>query len=244
MKKILISLLLLSLTVLPVAAQEASDSANQSLTDKIKERLQETAEQGLDTIKSALTEQASAPRPKAYVGTVSAVNDTNLQLQFKNDLLLVNFNDDTDIIQVRGRAALKPEDLKIDDFLLAFGFVYPDNEALTAIEIQRISKPTSPPPRQLISGLIEEIDGNELTVSGKTLTVGARTKLSVSGVENPDLENLALDDYLFALVTLDANGDIDTVNNLLVQPGKNNPLGEVPTNQGATESATATESAN
>ena len=250
-KKIILTIALLMVTglpvgrqVLPTLAQEATDSANQSLTDKIKERLQDTAEQGLDTIKDALTESATAPRPKAYVGAVTAMTQNTITLQFKNETLVVGFDEDTEIVQARGRVALDPEDLKVEDFLLAFGFVTGDNVQLKAVEIQRIAKPASPTPRQLISGPISEIDGNRLTVSGKTLTIGSRTDFTISGDPKGEIEDLTLNDYLFAIVTLDEDGDIDTVSAVLVKPGKDNPLSEVPTNVGATESATATASAN
>lgn len=247
MKKLFLILTILALASLPAAslvmAQEATGS--QSLTDKIKERLQETAEQGLETIKTALTEEVSAPKPKAYVGAITAMTDNTISLQFKNETLLVNFDANTEIVQARGRVPLDPEDLKTDDFLLAFGFVVGDSVNLQAVEIQRITKPEAPTPRQLVSGPISEIDGNRLTVSGKTITVGGRTDFTISGEPTGDLEDLALNDYLFAIVTLDEDGDIDTVSAVLIKPGKNNPLVETPTNQGATESAeTATASAN
>ena len=243
-KLLIITALILTLPVLPALAQQASDSANQSLTDKIKERLQETAEQGLETIKTALTEEVSAPKPKAYVGAITAMTDNTISLQFKNETLLVNFDQNSEIVQARGRVALDPEDLKTEDFLLAFGFVVGDSVNLQAVEIQRIPKPESPTPRQLVSGPISEIDGNRLTVSGKTITVGSRTDFAISGEPTGELEDLALNDYLFAIVTLDEDGDIDTVSAVLIKPGKNNPLVETPTNQGATESAEATSSAN
>ena len=247
MKKIsvMIQIALINLMTLPAAgfAQEATGS--QSLTDKIKERLQETAEQGLETIKTALTEEVSAPKPKAYVGAITAMTDNTINLQFKNETLLVNFDANTEIVQARGRVPLDPEDLKTEEFLLAFGFVVGDSVNLRAVEIQRIAKPESPTPRQLVSGPISEIDGNRLTVSGKTITVGGRTDFAISGEPTGELEDLALNDYLFAIVTLDEDGDIDTVSSVLIKPGKNNPLVETPTNQGATESAeTATASAN
>src|SRR3989344_8948275 len=243
-KLLIITALILTLPVLPALAQQASDSANQSLTDKIKERLQETAEQGLETIKTALTEEVSAPKPKAYVGAITAMTDNTISLQFKNETLLVNFDQNSEIVQARGRVALDPEDLKTEDFLLAFGFVVGDSVNLQAVEIQRIPKPESPTPRQLVSGPISEIDGNRLTVSGKTITVGSRTDFAISGEPTGDLEDLALNDYLFAIVTLDEDGDIDTVSAVLIKPGKNNPLVETPTNQGATESAETATSAN
>ena len=111
-KLLIITALILTLPVLPALAQQASDSANQSLTDKIKERLQETAEQGLETIKTALTEEVSAPKPKAYVDAITAMTDNTISLQFKNETLLVNFDQNSEIVQARGRVALDPEDFK------------------------------------------------------------------------------------------------------------------------------------
>ena len=52
-------------------------------------------------------------------------------------------------------------------------------------------------------------------------------------------EDLELEDNLYAIVTLDQNGDIDKIKNVLVIPGKNNPASLEPTNPEATESGEA-----
>jgi hypothetical protein len=237
-KKITFSLFFLfSLALLPVSAQQATPA--NSLTDKIKERLQESAEEGLDAIKQTLSDKPKAPRKKAYVGSLVSVTEASIVLQYKGESLTVNFDDDTKILQISGgRKSLDAQDLETDDFLLAFGFVYPDNGSLQAVEIQRITKPEAPAPRQLISGSISEIDGTKLTVNNKEITIAKNTDFVISKIEDPKLDMLALDDYLFAIVTLDNNGDIDVINSVLVFPGKNNPLGSEPTN-----SDTATTSA-
>ena len=56
MKKIILLSILLSSLLLP-AVIKAEDATNSSLTDKIKERLEKTAEQGLDNIKEELTQK-------------------------------------------------------------------------------------------------------------------------------------------------------------------------------------------
>ena len=96
--------------------------------------------------------------------------------------------------------------------------------------------------RQLLSGQIQEIDGNKITVNNKSFTLSSKTELIIQGVEKPSIDDLELKDNLYAIVTLDKNGDIDNINNLLVIPGENNPAAMTPTN--ATESALpATDSA-
>ena len=83
-----------------------------------------------------------------------------------------------------------------------------------------------------------EIDGQKVSLNGKTLTLTKKTDLAISGLDGAATNDLALGDSLFAVITLDSSGDIDTVNNVFVIPGKNNPASLTPTN-----APTATDSA-
>ncbi|MBU1500211.1 hypothetical protein KKE48_05080 [Patescibacteria group bacterium] len=226
MKKI-IFLILIVILGLPVVtyAENATDS---SVTTKIKERLEKTAEQGLDTIKEELTTQSLSPRKKAYVGLVKSVSEELVTLEYKSQTYPVYVDVKTPVKQ--------------DDYLLTLGFFYPDNNQFRAKKILVIDTPQPPLQRQLITGQIQEIDGNKITVDNKSLTINSKTELIIQDIEKPSTDDLELKDSLFAIVTLDKNGDIDQVKNILVIPGKNNPAGMAPTN--ATESALpATDSA-
>ncbi len=226
MKKLIFLIIIVVLGLPAVAsAQTATDS---SVTTKIKERLEKTAEQGLDTIKEELTSESLAPRKKAYVGLVKSVTDELVTLEYKSQTYPV-------YVDVKTPA-------KQDDFLLSLGFFYPDNNQFHAKKIFVLDTPQAPINRQLLSGQIQEIDGNKITVDNKTLTISSKTELIIQGVEKPSVDDLELKDNLFAIVTLDKNGDINQVKNILVIPGKNNPATMTPTN--ATESALpATDSA-
>ena len=218
------SLLIFSFSTV-IAVEEATDS---SVTTKIKERLEKTAEQGLETIKEELTSQSLSPKKKAYVGLVKSVIEELVTLEYKSQTYPV-------YIDVKTPA-------KQDDYLLTLGFFYPDKNQFRAKKILVIDKPQPPLQRQLITGQIQEIDGNKITVNNKSLTISSKTELTIQGVEKPSIDDLELKDNLFTIVTLDKNGDIDQVKNILVIPGKNNPAGMAPTN--ATESALpATDSA-
>lgn len=219
MKKIIFLILIIFL-VLPVLvfAQDATDS---SVSEKIKERLEKTAEQGLTTIKEELTSQTTMPQKKAYVGLVKSITNDLITLEYKSQTYLVY----TDV----------KTSAKQNDHLLALGFFYPDKDQFHAKKILALKEPQPPLQRQLISGEIQEIDGNKITVDNKTLVITSKTELLVESVENPTINNLELKDQLFAIITLDKNGDIDQIKNLLIIPGKNNPAGMSPTN--ATESA-------
>lgn len=219
MKK-LIFLIIIAVLSLPAiaSAQTATDS---SVTTKIKERLEKTAEQGLDTIKEELTSQSLAPRKKAYVGLVKSVTDDLVTLEYKGQNYPVYLDVTTPAKQ--------------DDFLLTMGFFYPDKNQFHAKKILVLDPPQPPLQRQLLSGQIQEIDGNKITVNNKSLTISAKTELTIQGIEKPSTDDLELKDSLFAIVTLDKNGDIDQLKDILVIPGKNNPAGMAPTN--ATESA-------
>lgn len=226
MKKLILLIILVVLGLPAIAsAQTATDS---SVTTKIKERLEKTAEQGLDAIKEELTSQSLAPRKKAYVGLVKSVTDDLITLEYKSQTYPVYLDVTTPAKQ--------------DDFLLSLGFFYPDNNQFHAKKILVLDTPQPPINRQLFSGQIQEIDGNKITVNNKSLTINSQTELTIQGIEKSSTDDLELKDSLFAIVTLDKNGDIDQVKDVLVIPGKNNPAGMAPTN--ATESALpATDSA-
>ncbi|MDZ7587465.1 MAG: hypothetical protein U0946_06955, partial [Patescibacteria group bacterium] len=186
------------------------------------------AEQGLDTIKEELTSKSMTPKRKAYVGLVKSLTDDIITLEYKSQTYSVYFDVKTPVKQ--------------NDFLLTLGFFYPDKNQFHAKKILVIDKPQSTQQRQLITGQIQEIDGNKITVDNKSLTITSKTELIIEGVEKPSNDDLELKDNLFAIVTLDKNGDIDQIKNVLIIPGKNNPAGMSPTN--ATESALpATDSA-
>lgn len=243
MKK-LIALTILSLFLLPtpLVAQETPESTkSNSLTNKIKERLQETAEEGLDTIRDEITSKSKTPKKKAFVGSIKSLNETTISLEYKSHTLNINLDDTTQIIKSSGKKDLTIDDLEIDDFIIAMGFVSPESEDLAAKRVLLISSPEPQASRQLLNGKINEIDGNKISIDSKSLVITNKTNLKVKDIKDPEVEDLELDDNLFAIVTLDQNGDIKEVNQVLVLPGKNNPAAQEPTN--ASESAQASESA-
>ena len=217
-----------------VSAQGTSPSPDDELTQKIKERLQQTAETGLQQIKLELEAQSNLPQKKAFVGKVTDITDSGFTLEYKSQTNKITVNDDTDYAGNPGSFAK----IATDDFLIAMGYVYPEKDYLEAQRVSQVTAPKTPPARQLISGKIEEIDGNTVSLDGKTLTISSSTDFTVPGLEDPAVEDLALDDSLFAIVVLDQNGGIDEANSILVIPGKNNPASLTPTN-----APTATDSA-
>jgi len=230
MKKLITLILLILIFPIAINAQEATQS---SLTDKIKERLEKTAEEGLDTIKEELTTKAKSPKRKAYIGSITAINNNQITLNYKDQTFIIIIPEETEIVK---------SSLEINDYLIALGFVQPDQDQLEARKITVINPPQPALNHQLLSGQIEEVDGNKIIIEGKNLNTTTKTQLKIIGVEDPELENLELKDYLFAIVLMDKNGDIDEVKNVLVIPGKNNPVTMTPTN--ATQSAlSATDSA-
>lgn len=218
-------------------AQESAPP--EQVTDKIKERLQETAAEGLVSIKEQLTAKSGSPRKKAYIGRVASLDEAGLTLIYKDQQFSVSFRPDT--VFVKGAATvINQEDLSVGDFVIAMGWQYPDKDSLTAMRLSLINQPEPPANRQLLAGKISEIDGQKISLAGKNLTLSRKTALTVSGIDSPTAEDLVLGDNLFAIVTLDSNGDISQINAVLVVPGKNNPAGLLPTNIDATASGQAT----
>jgi len=227
--------------VSPVYAAEASEAAT-TITEKIKERLQDTAGEEIVSIKESLTEKNREPRKKAYIGQISVLDQTSLTLTYKNQIYNVNLLQDTKYYKGTNNP-LAAADLKINDFVIAMGFYLPESNSFEAHRISVVSKPETTAAKQLITGKISELDGQKISLNGKTITLGAKTDLAVKGINTATVDDLVLGDNLFAIVTLDNNGDIDTVNNVFIQPGKDNPAGLVPTNINATNSAAASPSA-
>lgn len=224
----------------PAYAQESAPP--EQVTDKIKERLQETAAEGLVSIKEQLTAKSGSPRKKAYIGRVASLDEAGLTLIYKDQQFSVSFRPDT--VFVKGAATvINQKDLSVGDFVIAMGWQYPDKDSLTAMRLSLINQPEPPANRQLLAGKINEIDGQKISLAGKDLTLSKKTALTVGGIDSPTTEDLVLGDNLFAIVTLDSNGNISQINAVLVVPGKNNPAGLVPTNIDATASGQATPSA-
>ncbi|MEA3355559.1 MAG: hypothetical protein U9Q63_03695 [Patescibacteria group bacterium] len=249
MKKLIIltTIFLLLLLPTPLIAEEASESGNSNLTDKIKEKLQETTEKGFDNIKKEIVNKSKTPKRKAFIGKIKSINQSNLTLEYKSQIFNITLNENTNIVKSSGKKTISVDDLNIDDFVIAMGFVSPDAENLIAHRILLISIPKPSISRQLLNGKINEIDGNKVSIDSKSLVVTGKTNLKIKDIEDPKVEDLRLDDSLFAIVTMSQNGDIQTVKQILVLPGKNNPASIEPTNlpaqASATESAEATDSA-
>ena len=138
-----------------VSAQGTSPSPDDELTQKIKERLQQTAETGLQQIKLELEAQSNLPQKKAFVGKVTDITDSGFTLEYKSQTNKITVNDDTDYAGNPGSFAK----IATDDFLIAMGYVYPEKDYLEAQRVSQVTAPKTPPARQLISGKIEEIDG-------------------------------------------------------------------------------------
>lgn len=215
-----------------VRAETPTATPESSLTEKIKERLQETAEEGLVTIKEQLTTKATEPSKKAYIGKITTLDKNQLTLTYKEQNFTVDLHPKAELVK-GSSTPLEFSDLKIGDFIIAFGFYSPADDKFTAVRLSVIKQPEPPVVRQLIQGKITEVDGQKLKINNKTITLTAKTKLQISGVDEPETEDISLSDYLFAIVVLNANGDIDKVSAAFVQPGRQNPAGLAPTNSPA-----------
>jgi len=234
---ILICLCFQSLGVKLTRAESATAAA-EIQTGKIKERLEKTAKEGLETAKDQLEQKITAPQKKAYIGIAKIVSDDKITLEYHSQIYNITFNDSTVFSKPSGQTKINP-----DDFVIAMGFVYPDSENLSAHRISVITSPQPPLSRQLITGKIKEIDGTKITIDGKILNLTSKVNFDIKDIKNPAVDDLELEDNLFAIVTLDKNGDINQIKTVLVIPGRNNPASQEPTNIEASESAAATESA-
>ena len=219
------------LAILPVKAQTASDS---SVTQKLKTDLKKPPLKLWIPPKKNSPPKPNPPQ-KAYIGTIKTIDSQHITLEYKSTNYSIDLTDKTEIV--------KAQNLKPNDFIIAMGFIFPDNPNLQAARVLLVDEPDTTSPRQLISGPIQEIDAGKISVGGKILTLTSKTNLQIPDVKNPTAEDLELADNLFAIVTLDKNGDINKVNSVFVLPGKNNPAALTPTNASQPPTPTTTDSA-
>ncbi len=230
LNKAIISIITLSLLLLTPIANAQEEATDSSLTNKIKERLEQTAQEGLDVIKNQIKTNATKPRLQAYIGSITNITDSTLTLKYKSNQLTLTLEEYTNYSKTT------KEDLEIEDFIIAMGFTDPANQVLSAHKITYVANPTFNNPRQIISGKIKEVDGNSMLVDGKTLKITTKTNLEIKGIDSPTSEDIQLEDNLFAIVAMSSDGDINTTQEILIIPGKNNTAALTPTNAEATNS--------
>jgi len=250
--KILINISLIVATLLLltnnlVIAQTASPSAENDqelVKEKLKERLEKT-----------LSENPAPKRLRWYsiFGTITAKTgeDTFSITKSDSSTATIVVNTDTQLSFYKSglpTRKIKASDIQQDWFAIAMGTEMADNQTLTANRISFSAPTAAMPKRDIIYGKVTEIDENSITLeNSKTTNIIFPKKymLQIKGVEEPEVEDINIDDRAVAIVEEIINGDKVSLNikSIYVVPSNNNPKAASNQIKEASQSAIASPSA-
>lgn len=184
--------------VSPTLAQEGNESTEgaQSVREAIRKRVEEKLEQ-------------LSKSPRAVVGELKEVTDTTLNITTKNGEVLAATNEDTKYFRVtKGKqAAVKFEDLVLNNFIVVMGYVN-GNNVLDARRV--ISYDTSPlVEKKAVYGVVRTNMTGSLGVQTSTGIVTVQTdndtnvtrKVKDGELEEIDVEEVNLGDKILATAT-------------------------------------------
>lgn len=155
----LIFLLVPGFATLPAQAESPSPTASSSATaDEVTENLKKRLQASLET--QVETPVSSA---RGYIGIVKDVIKDTLIIQDKDGKKDVKLQDDTTILRSPGNAIIKPENIRIDDYIIAIG--YPDgDEILSGRRLIVSADPITPPAKTSNLGTISKLSKSSLTL--------------------------------------------------------------------------------
>lgn len=218
----ILNLLLAILFIPKVFAATATPSADTSIKDKIKQRLEINATQSALPVPSI----ASSDKETFYgwVGTLTKVDKDTIYINTDQGEKLAKTDSKTKIVQTdKGiRRDVKTEALKTGNMILAMGLL--DADLITARRIVSTIAPQKTI-RNLYFGKATEIEDTKITIGNgekHILPISKNTNVTVQGNSNAAVKDIQLEDRVFAIVTMEDN-DISQTDSLFVIPGKNNP---------------------
>ncbi|MFC1711267.1 hypothetical protein ACFLZ1_01640 [Patescibacteria group bacterium] len=236
-KKIIKTLLLIFLTLAVfkplVIAQEATDSAisDDDVKEKIKEKLEEVIDKSLDDVKGAIEERI-IKKYYGYTGDVKSVTDSTIVIASPAGDKEVEVASQAALLKVmsgEGKSTIELADIETGDFVLVIG-LKKDGDLLLGKRVIISDSPTSPTERKILNGKVKEIDDQKISFGSNgdknTITISKNTVLKVNGKEKPLVDDIQIGDFLYSVVTLDEDGDIDEVKQVLILPGEANPAAE------------------
>lgn len=203
----LTSLSSLFLILSPIhAATTASSSANPSPTvepvsiDEVTENLKKRLQESLENKESAPTDSA-----RAYIGVVKDVIKDTIIIEDKDGKKDVKLEDSTTIVRSPGNTVIKPENIRIDDYIIAIGFPG-EGEILKGRRLIVSVEPIKSPEKKSGLGTISKIGKNSLTLTvegaEQVMTLTSKTILK-SPVGTIDLTDLAVGDVLIYTALID-----------------------------------------
>lgn len=183
--------LVISVTTLPEDIPLASDS--QTITEELKQRIQNVVQEKLKTSQEAL-ENKTINRLVGYVGKITDLKQGSFTLNTRSETLPVTYTDDTAI--VKEAKTIKAELLSLNDRVIVIGR-FDTGKILTAKRIIVTPEPNLLAKR-LIKGSISKINkankSLRLIVSGKELILVAGKKLIL------DFDKIKVGDQIIGII--------------------------------------------
>lgn len=202
-----IPLIALILTTYPVYAASPSPSLSPSpspsdnattINENLKKRLQESLVAEDD-------KSISPANTKGYIGKIKDIIKDTVIMQDKDGNKDIKFNENTTILRSPGNATIKPQDMRIDDYIIAIGTPI-DSEVLEGKRIIVSIDPIQTTSKTTGFGTISKLSKTSLTLlvdgSDKLVTINTKT-LYKSPVAIIDFTDLSAGDTVIYTATKD-----------------------------------------
>ncbi len=197
MQKKLLIILSTALFIIPFSLFIAHAVRADEATDNLKKRLQESLSSPLPTPTSL---------SRAYIGVVKDMIKDTVIMQDKDGKKDLKLESDTTILRSPGNVIIKPENIRIDDYIIAIG--YPVGaDVLTARRLILSVDPIKPPAKVSGLGIIRKLSKTSITIDDKELTLTSKT-ISKSAVGSIELTDLSEGDTLIYTATVAKSGDL------------------------------------
>lgn len=189
-----------TLAATPSASPSPSPVSINEVTENLKKRLQDS----LDTPVAASPSPSASAR--AYIGIVKDVIKDTVIIEDKDGKKDIKLQDETTILRSPGTASIKSENIRIDDYIIAIGYLG-EEDVMDGLRLIVSADPIQPPAKRSGQGTIQKITKSGLTLklSDKTEVLATTAKtIFKSSVATIDYSELAIGDTLIYTATQDA----------------------------------------
>ena len=171
------------------------------VTENLKKRLQ-----------ASLDENTTSTTPSllGYVGTVKDVIKDTLVIEDKDGKKDIKVTADTAILRSPGNTAIKTENIRIDDYIIAIGEPS-DVDVMTGLRLIVSQDPIAPPSKTSGLGTVTKLGKTSITleVDGKEVVMTLNTKTIFKSRESTlDQSDLSVGDTLIYTATIDEDEDL------------------------------------
>ena len=178
-----------------------SPASDQDITETLKQKI-------IANLDSSDATPASTAR--AYIGVVKDVIKDTVVIEDKSGKKDITLEGDTVILRSPGNTVIKPENIRIDDSIIAMGFPS-DTDVLTGRRLIVSTDPINAPNKSTAMGTITKLSKTAITLKladkDQVLSLTPKT-IFKSPVGSIDYSDLALGDTLIYTATNDSTGTV------------------------------------